>query len=106
MTSPISTIRPGAAAPAPAIVARTAQAFEAQTLGALLQPIFATAEAATSSFGGGSAEAAWRPMLVDAIATRMAAAGGIGLAASVQAEMLRMQAANQGTTPTTEGTPP
>lgn len=95
--------RPGATPANPAAIARAAQAFEAQALGALLQPVFATVDTARSTFGGGAAEAAWRPMFVDAIATRMASAGGVGLAGSVQAEMLRMQAA---ATSPTEGTTP
>lgn len=72
---------------------RAAQAFEAQALGALFQPIFAAAGTARSSFGGGAGEEAWRPMFIDSIATRLAAAGGLGIAQSVRAEMLRMQAA-------------
>ncbi len=84
---------------------QAAQAFEAQALGALFQPIFAAAGAAPTSFGGGGAgEQAWKPMLVDAIATRLAATGGLGIAHAVRAEMLRMQAeantlTNEGNTP-------
>lgn len=70
---------------------RTAEAFEAQALGALFQLIFATTGAAPSSFGGGAGEEAWAPMLVDAVASRLAAAGGFGIANSVRAEILRMQ---------------
>ncbi|PZW45881.1 rod binding protein [Humitalea rosea] len=82
------------AAPITAIT-RVARQFEAQALGALLQPIFATVNAAAGRFGGGAPEAAWQPMLVDAIATAMAGTGGIGLASAVQAELLRAQAAQQ-----------
>ena len=52
---------------------QAARDFEAQVLGQLLQPAFATVDASKSAFGGGAAEAQWRPMLVDAFAT--AAAG-------------------------------
>jgi Rod binding domain-containing protein len=68
-----------------------AQDFEAQALGAMLQPIFATLPTG-GFFGGGAAEAQWRPMLVDAIARDLARSGGLGLAASVQREITRMQA--------------
>ena len=69
-----------------------ARKFEAQALGALLQPAFATVSA--GSFGGGAAEGQWRPMLVDAYAEAWSRQGGIGLAASVLQEMLRAQSAN------------
>ncbi|ATR20805.1 Chemotactic signal-response protein cheL [Roseomonas mucosa] len=69
-----------------------ARKFEAQALGALLQPAFATVSG--GSFGGGAAEGQWRPMLVDAYAEAWSRQGGIGLAASVLQEMLRAQSAN------------
>jgi Rod binding domain-containing protein len=73
-------------------VREAARKFEAQALGALLQPAFATVSA--GSFGGGAAEGQWRPMLVDAYAEAWSRQGGIGLAASVMQEMLRAQGAN------------
>jgi Rod binding domain-containing protein len=60
-------------------------------IGQLLQPMFQTIDVKHSSFGGGEAEEAWRPMLVDAIAKQMATHGGIGLAAPVFNAMLRAQ---------------
>jgi len=87
--------QPGLIQPRPAAsqaaAARAAQEFEAQALGALLQPMFATLPTG-GFFGGGAAEAQWRPMLVDAIARDLARSGGLGLAASVQREIIRMQA--------------
>jgi Rod binding domain-containing protein len=65
--------------------------FEAMAIGQLLQPMFQTVDSAHSAFGGGEAEAAWRPMLVDAIGKQMAAHGGIGLAVPVFNAMLRAQ---------------
>lgn len=87
-------IQPAAAGLAPAQAARIWQAakdFEAMAIGQLLQPMFATVDAKHAVFGGGEAEAAWRPMLVDAIGKQMAAHGGIGLAAPVFNAMLRAQ---------------
>lgn len=83
-----ATPRLGATADA-AAARRTAQQFEAQALGALLQPMFAGIET-KGFFGGGSAEAQWRPMLVDAIANDLARAGGLGLADAVLREITRM----------------
>jgi Rod binding domain-containing protein len=71
---------------------RAAEAFEAQALGALLQPMFEGLET-RSPFGGGAAEQQWRPMLVEAIARGLARTGGVGLADAVLGEMLRLQGA-------------
>ena len=73
---------------------RAARAFEAQALGQLLQPIFATLQPGKSAFGGGMAEAQWQPMLVDAMAQAITRSGrGLGLAEAVLQEMLRWQSA-------------
>ena len=72
-----------------------AKDFEAMALGQLLAPMFETVDTAHSAFGGGEAEAAWRPMMVDAIARQIAAHGGLGLAAPVFAAMLRAQEQTQ-----------
>jgi len=89
-------IPPYTSALPPAQVAKlwqSAQDFEGMAIGQLLQPMFDTVDTAHSAFGGGEAEGAWRPMLVDAIGTQMAANGGIGLAAPVFNAMLRAQEA-------------
>ncbi len=70
---------------------QAARDFEAMAIGQLLQPMFETVDAAHSAFGGGEAEATWRPMLVDAIGKQMAAQGGIGLAVPVFNALLRAQ---------------
>jgi peptidoglycan hydrolase FlgJ len=70
---------------------QAAKDFEAMALGQLLAPMFNTVDMAHSAFGGGDAEATWRPMLVDAIGKQMAAHGGIGLATPVFNAMLRAQ---------------
>ena len=68
---------------------KSARDFEAQALGFLLQPIFATADNSKSAFSGGAAEAQWRPMLVEAFAASAARAGGVGIADAVYRELLR-----------------
>ena len=64
--------------------------FEAHVLGALLQPMF-EGLGQDGLFGGGSAEAQWRPMLVAEYGRTIARAGGLGLADSVLATLQRMQ---------------
>ncbi len=88
-----------------AALRRAAQDFEAQALGMLLQPIFATVDHSRSAFGGGAAEAQWRPMLVDAYAAAAVRSGhGIGLADTVLRELQRLRATQ--TTPNTGETAP
>lgn len=70
---------------------KTAQDFEAMTLGQMLAPMFETVDAAHGAFGGGEGEAAWRPMLTQELAKSMAAHGGLGLAVPVFRQMLQMQ---------------
>jgi Rod binding domain-containing protein len=72
---------------------QTAQKFEATALGELLSPMFDGVDVAHSTFGGGDAEATWRPMLTREIANQIAATGGIGLTAPVFRQMLQMQEA-------------
>ena len=56
----------------------------------MLQPMFADINS-EPPFGGGHAEKIWRSMLVDELGKGMAKAGGIGIADSIQREMLRLQ---------------
>lgn len=87
----------------PAQVAKAwtaAQDFEAMALGQMLQPMFNTVDTAHGEFGGGSGEDAWKPMMIDAIGKKLAATGGIGLAAPVFQEMLRAQEARRTTAET------
>ncbi|HVZ10500.1 rod-binding protein [Rhodopila sp.] len=89
---PTTVLRPATAGES-ARLAKAAQDFEAMALGELLQPMFDTVDTAHGLFGGGDAEAAWRPLLVQEMARQIASHGGLGLAAPVQAAMLRMQQA-------------
>ncbi|MCU0887583.1 MAG: rod-binding protein [Rubritepida sp.] len=91
----IPSLTPTAAlggAQTPARMRQAAQTFEAQVLAQMLQPAFATVDTSRSAFGGGSAEAQWRPMLVEAFAATAARAGrGLGLQDDVLRQMIRMQ---------------
>ena len=93
---PVGTA-PGAGT-APAALRRAAQEFEAQALSQLLAPAFATVDIGRSAFGGGAAEAQWRPMLLDAMAGAAARSGrgGIGVAEAVLREVLRWQGRTAG----------
>ena len=90
-----------AAAPRPAFTVpqdaaklrKAAQDFEAMAIGQLLQPMFDTVDTAHTVFGGGSAEAAWKPMMIEEMAKNIAAHGGLGLAAPIHAALLRMREA-------------
>ena len=70
---------------------KAARDFEAMAIGQMLQPMFETVDVRHAAFGGGEAEEAWRPMLIDAIGKQMAAHGGIGLAVPVFNALLRTQ---------------
>ncbi|WP_439595631.1 rod-binding protein [Falsiroseomonas sp.] len=91
--APSPLARPGAAQN-PAALRRAAQDFEAQALGALLQPMFQGLDT-KAPFGGGAAEGQWRPMLVDAIAKDLAKTGGLGIGEAVLRELTRLAGQTQ-----------
>ena len=93
MTPVLPPMASNAPLPPDAKTLKSAREFEAMAIGQLLQPMFETVDSAHSLFGGGSAEETWKPMLVNEIAKKIAANGGLGLARPVLAEMLRMQEA-------------
>ncbi|MFC7473227.1 rod-binding protein [Dankookia sp. GCM10030260] len=83
-------------AAAPARLRQAAQAFESQAFAQLLQPVFASADPSRGRFGGGAAEAQWRPMLVDAVAKQAVRAGhGLGLSDAILRALLQRQDAPQ-----------
>jgi peptidoglycan hydrolase FlgJ len=68
----------------------TAEQFEASFLSQMLKPMFEGLDT-NGLFGGGEAEATWRSFLIDEMAKKTVQSGGIGLADTVMAEMIRMQ---------------
>ena len=74
-------------------ITQSAQQFEAMALSQLLAPMFDTVDSSKGPFGGGEAEAQWKPMLTAELAKHMAAHGGLGLARPVMQQMLRLQEA-------------
>ena len=95
-TAPVNLMLPTPGAPlAPqgaskAKIVQTAQAFEAQFVAQMLEPMFEGLSSAPP-FGGGSSEQAFRSFLLDAIGEQVAKSGGVGIAQSVQSEMLKLQ---------------
>ena len=72
-------------------IADTARQFEAMAIGQLLAPMFETVDTSKGLFGGGEAEAAWKPMLVSELAKQVAKQGSFGLARPVMEQMMRLQ---------------
>ena len=68
----------------------TAQDFEASFLSSMFGQMFEGTGVA-EPFGGGQGEQAFRSFMTDAMGRSMAKHGGIGLARSVTAEMLKLQ---------------
>ena len=69
---------------------QTAEEFEATFLSQMMKPMFEGLKT-DGPFGGGEAEGQWRSFMLDAMAKKTVAAGGIGLADTVMAEMIKMQ---------------
>ena len=69
---------------------QTSQKFEASFLTSMLQTMFKSVTTAPP-FGGGAGEDMWKSFLAEAMAKNMARRGGVGLASSVEREMLKMQ---------------
>lgn len=90
---PITT--PPAAAPAalgPKLptAKQTAEKFEAVFLGQMTQLMMESVEMG-DQFSGGHGEAMFRGVLAEKLGTEMAKTGGIGLAPSVLAQIIKMQ---------------
>ena len=74
-------------------IRETAQKFEASFLSIMLQQMFEGVDTA-APFGGGPGETLFKSFMSEAMAGKMTQAGGVGIAASVQREMLKMQGLN------------
>ena len=68
----------------------TAEKFETQFLSQMLQNMFAGVET-NGPFGGGFGEEMFRSLMTEAMAKQMTKAGGVGVADTVQREILKMQ---------------
>ena len=68
----------------------TAEKFEGQFLSFMFQQMFEGVKS-DGPFGGGHGEEMFRSLMTDAMGKQMAKKGGIGLADTIQREMLKMQ---------------
>jgi Rod binding domain-containing protein len=71
-------------------IRQTAQAFEASFLSVMLSQMFDGVET-PAPFGGGQGESMFKSLYTDAIARQVTRSGGVGVAASVEREMLKLQ---------------
>jgi flagellar protein FlgJ len=71
-------------------IAKTSKEFESSFLNIMLQSMFKDVKIG-EPFGGGEGEEMWKSFLTDSVAKQMVKSGGIGLASSVQTEMLKLQ---------------
>lgn len=69
---------------------RAAQEFEASFLSEMMRPMFEGIKP-DPMFGGGKGEEIFQGMMIDEYGKKMAGSGGIGLAAYVRAELLKIQ---------------
>ena len=67
------------------------------TIGELVKPMFDTVDLSQGPFGGGEAEATWKPLLIAELGKHIVVHGGFGLAAPVMTAMLRAQEQRSGT---------
>jgi Rod binding domain-containing protein len=74
-------------------IKKTADKFEASFTSIMLQQMFEGVDT-PAPFGGGPGESMFKSFLTEAMAKKMSAHGGLGIAASVQREMLKMQGLN------------
>lgn len=88
--APTAPMDPEAAERVRARSKETAEKFEGQFLAFMFQQMFEGVKT-DGPFGGGHGEEMFRSLMTDAMGKQMAKQGGIGLADTVQREMLKMQ---------------
>ena len=71
-------------------IKETSQKFEASFLSVMMQSMFDGVKT-PEPFGGGQAEGMFKSLLTEAMAKEVTKAGGVGLADTVQREMLKLQ---------------
>jgi Rod binding domain-containing protein len=68
----------------------TAENFESSFMSVMMQQMFEGVKT-SEPFGGGQGEEMFKSVMTDAMSKQMTKAGGIGLASTIQREMLKMQ---------------
>lgn len=71
-------------------IKETATTFESSFMSVMMQQMFEGVKT-SEPFGGGNGEEMFKSMLTDAMSKQVTKAGGIGLASTIQREMLKMQ---------------
>ncbi|ALV28210.1 rod-binding protein [Pannonibacter sp. Q-1] len=79
---------------APDSIRKQAENFEAVFLNTMMQSMFTGLEEG-GAWGGGQGSDTWQKMLIDEMSKTIASAGGIGLANTIERELLALQEANQ-----------
>jgi Rod binding domain-containing protein len=77
----------------PAAMAKTAKEFESVFVSQFLGSMFSGIQA-DATFGGGQGEDMFRSLMVDQYAKSITERGGFGLAAAIQAQMMKMEGGN------------
>ena len=103
LSPPLTTVDPTQGAQATSAAAllkrgqihQTAQNFEASFLTSMFETMFSSVPT-DSTFGGGPGEDMWKSFLAEAMAKQTAKHGGIGVANSVEREMLKLQGLSDG----------
>jgi len=71
-------------------IRETAEKFEASFMSVMMQSMFAGVKT-SEPFGGGQGEEMFKSLLTESMAKEVAKAGGVGLADTIQREMLKLQ---------------
>ncbi|WP_297508893.1 rod-binding protein [uncultured Caulobacter sp.] len=71
-------------------VKATAENFEASFMSVMMQQMFDGVKT-SAPFGGGQGEEMFKSVLTDAMSKQITKAGGVGLASTIQREMLKLQ---------------
>ena len=89
-TAPTSGVATGDEAQKRAAIGKASQDFESSFLSNMLGQMFEGLQT-DGPFGGGQGEAMFRSVMMDTFGKQIVKSGGVGVAASVQREMLKMQ---------------
>lgn len=92
LTAALSRVRPTPAQTAHSLkqAKQAAEEFEALFISEMLNPVFENLDTG-GLFGGGQGEKIYRSLMVQEYGKAIAKAGGIGIADTVQREILKMQ---------------
>lgn len=72
-------------------IRKTAEEFEAMFITEMLKPMFETNGEVEPMFGGSHGEEMFKSLMIDEYGKNVAANGGIGIADSIEAQMIKYQ---------------